>query len=119
MSYVTGLIEICSFLLLRLRIPSQYFSNEKHFINVLNNSAIIREIHTYGEVVSVNKETKKDDTQHIGFGRKLILKAEEIIKEKYPEIKQIAVISGVGVRDYYRKNGFELKDTYMIKKIED
>ena len=107
------------FSFLRLRIPSQYFSNEKHFINVLNNSAIIREIHTYGEVVSVNKETKKDDTQHIGFGRKLILKAEEIIKEKYPEIKQIAVISGVGVRDYYRKNGFELKDTYMIIKIED
>lgn len=107
------------FSFLRLRIPSQYFSHEKHFIDCLNNCAIIRELHTYGEVVAVNKKNEKDDTQHIGFGRKLIQKAEEIIKEKYPELKNLAVISGVGVRDYYRKNGFELKDTYMIKKIED
>ncbi len=81
------------FSFLRLRIPSQYFSHKKHFINCLNDAAIIRELHTYGEVVSVNQKTKKDDTQHIGFGRRLIQKAEEIIKEKYPEIKKHAVIS--------------------------
>lgn len=107
------------FSFLRLRIPSQYFSKEKHFIKELNNSAIIREIHTYGEVVSFNKENKKEDTQHIGFGRRLIEKAEEIIKQKYPEIEKIAVIAGVGVRGYYKKNGFKLEGTYMTKKIED
>ena len=31
--------------------------------------------------------------------------------------KKIAVISGVGVRDYYRKNGYRLQDGYMVKKI--
>ena len=35
--------------LLRLRIPSQYFTHEKHFLPVLENAAIIREIHTFGE----------------------------------------------------------------------
>ncbi len=107
------------FSFLRLRIPSQYFSHEKHFIKELENAAIIREIHTYGEVVSINDKNKKEDTQHIGFGRKLISAAFEIIKEKYPSIKNIAVISGVGVRSYYKKNGFELVGTYMIKKIEN
>jgi elongator complex protein 3 len=29
----------------------------------------------------------------------------------------MAVISGVGVRDYYRKLGYRLKDTYMIKQL--
>jgi hypothetical protein len=29
----------------------------------------------------------------------------------------IAVISGIGVRDYYRKNGYELSGTYMVKKF--
>ncbi len=37
------------FSLLRLRIPSQYFSKERHFLPVLEKSALIREIHTYGE----------------------------------------------------------------------
>ena len=29
----------------------------------------------------------------------------------------IAVISGVGVKNYYRKLGYEEKDTYMVKHI--
>lgn len=106
------------FSFLRLRIPSQYFSGEKHFIDELEGAAIIREVHTYGEVVSIDKESKKEDAQHMGFGKKLLYKAEEIIKEKYPKIKKIAVISGVGARGYYKKSGFEFVGTYMIKKIE-
>ncbi len=39
--------------LLRLRIPSQYYSKEKHFLPVLEGAAIIREIHTYGEQVEI------------------------------------------------------------------
>lgn len=35
------------FALLRLRVPSQYFSGEKHFIEVLNSTAIVRELHVF------------------------------------------------------------------------
>ena len=46
--------------------------------------------------------------------------AEQITKKESkinPEIKKIAVISGVGVREYYRKLGYELDKDYMVKKI--
>ena len=31
--------------------------------------------------------------------------------------KKICVISGVGVRNYYRKLGYKLEDGYMTKKL--
>jgi elongator complex protein 3 len=40
-------------------------------------------------------------------------KAEDIVKENNYE--NIAVISGIGVRGYYRKLGYRLKNTYMVK----
>jgi elongator complex protein 3 len=100
--------------LLRLRIPSYTLSNTKHFISVLNNSAIIREIHTYGQMVPISK--KKTAPQHKGFGTRLIKEAEKIAFKEFG-LKKIAAISGVGVRDYWRKFEYELKDTYMVKNI--
>ena len=35
------------FALLRLRVPSQYFSTEKHYIDILNCAAIVRELHVF------------------------------------------------------------------------
>jgi elongator complex protein 3 len=99
---------------LRLRIPSQIFEKRKHFLKILENSAIIREIQTFGELVPIG--TQKLAPQHRGLGKKLIKKAEEITKNEF-KLKNIAVISGVGVRDYWRKFGYRLKDTYMIKKL--
>lgn len=74
--------------------------------------AIIRELHVYGQLVSIGN-TKK--VQHSGLGTKLLATAEKIAKEN--KIKKIAVISGVGVRGYYRKFGYKLDKSYMIKKI--
>jgi elongator complex protein 3 len=45
----------------------------------------------------------------------LIKEAEKLTAKSGTDI--IAVISGVGVRDYYRKLGYRLEKTYMIKKI--
>ncbi len=106
------------FALLRLRIPSPHFSNNLNVFKnfpILKNSAIIREVHTYGKMTAVNQ---KDTTspQHIGLGKKLILEAERIAREEF-SLKKIAVISGVGVREYYRKLGYKLKNNYMTKKI--
>ena len=99
----------------RLRIPSQYFSKEKHFIEELNDCAIIRELHTYGQVVGVGDDDD-DATQHKGYGKKLLEEAEKISKEKYG-LKKIAVISGIGTRQYYKKLGYTLEGLYMIKKL--
>ena len=76
--------------------------------------AFIRELHTYGQTLVIG-EKRSGASQHKGMGRKLVLAAEKIVKEKH--IEKIAVISGVGVRDYYRKLGYSLEDTYMVKKI--
>jgi len=98
--------------LLRLRIPS----SEKHFIPALQNAAIIREVHTYGQLVPIAQKSKKD-AQHIGLGKQLITEAERIARDEF-KTKKIAVISGIGVRDYYRKLGYKLQEEYMIKKLK-
>jgi len=73
--------------------------------------AIIRELHVYGELVSIGG---KKQVQHSGLGQKLLREAEKIAVQKkaYP----MAIISGVGVREYYRKLGYKLKNSYMVKK---
>jgi elongator complex protein 3 len=45
-----------------------------------------------------------------------VKEAEKIAKKEF-SLKKIGVISGIGVRDYWRKLGYRLKDTYMVKKI--
>jgi len=94
--------------LLRLRFPSDYI------LPVLKKSAIIRETHTYGQMIPVNE--KSLSAQHKGLGKKLIKKAEKIAKEEF-KINKVAVISGIGVRGYWRKLKYKLKGTYMVKKI--
>ena len=42
--------------------------------------------------------------------------AERIAREEHGSTK-LAVISGVGTRHYYRKLGYELEDTYMVKYL--
>lgn len=54
--------------------------------------------------------------QHQGFGTLLMEEAERIAREEHGAVK-IAVISGVGTRDYYRKLGYELDGPYMSKPI--
>lgn len=103
------------FALLRLRIPSEIFSHKKHFIPALQNTAIIREVHTYGQIVPI-AEKSQGAAQHIGLGKQLIAEAERISREEFV-LKKIAVISGVGVRDYYRKLGYRLKNEYMVKSL--
>jgi elongator complex protein 3 len=101
--------KICGFL--RLSLPKY---PEDNFINELKNTAIIREIHVYGNVVGISKDSN-GESQHLGLGKKLIERSEEISKEK--GFNQISVISAIGTREYYRKRGFEMKDLYMIKDI--
>ena len=82
----------------------------------LKNTALIRELHVYGNVVPVNKRTDENRTaQHMGFGKKLMIKAEEIAIEH--NFTRIAVIAGVGVRPYYRKLGYNDEGMFQIKNL--
>ncbi len=94
---------------LRLRICSNWT------LPALKDSALIRELHTYGKVVPIKAKSKKA-AQHKGLGKKLMTEAEKIVV-KETDFKKIAVISGIGVREYYRKLGYKLKDEYMMKKV--
>lgn len=78
----------------------------------LKDCAIIREVHTYGELTPV---ALKGKVQHLGLGKKLIKAAEEIVLKN--EYKKIAVIAAVGTRGYYRKLGYKLNGDYMIKLL--
>lgn len=103
------------FAFLRLRLPDMTSSQELYeMLPEIKNCAFIRELHTYGQLVSIGK-TEKKASQHTGLGKKLLNTAEKIAKQK--KFNKLAVISGVGVRDYYRKNGYGKKGTYMIKSI--
>ena len=83
---------------------------------VLHDTALIRELHVLGMQVSVNNEqNNKNKTQHQGLGTKLIRNAEFI--SLINNYKKISIISGVGVRDYYKKKGYNLEETYMIKEF--
>lgn len=80
--------------------------------------AFIRELHTYGQLVAIGKN-QKGASQHTGLGKKLLQEALKIAKKKISAKggKKIAVISGVGVRDYYRRHGFKLDKTYMVRAL--
>ena len=54
--------------------------------------------------------------QHQGFGTLLMEEAARIARREHGSTK-LAVISGVGTRDYYRKLGYELEGPYMVKDI--
>jgi ELP3 family radical SAM enzyme/protein acetyltransferase len=81
----------------------------------LNDHAFIRELHIYGKVNRVD-DNSGSDVQHRGFGKKLVAKAEEIAISH--GFAKMAIISGVGVRQYYRKFGYTLEGAYMTKTFK-
>jgi elongator complex protein 3 len=92
----------------RLRFPSKSLRKE-----ITSNSALIRELHVYGKAISIGK---KGSVQHKGLGKKLLAKAEQIAKKHGR--KKMIIISGVGVREYYRKLGYKKQGPYMVKILK-
>uniref|UniRef100_A0A671WRI9 Elongator complex protein 3 n=1 Tax=Sparus aurata TaxID=8175 RepID=A0A671WRI9_SPAAU len=77
--------------------------------------SIVRELHVYGSVVPVSSRDPSK-FQHQGFGMMLMEEAERIARDEHGSNK-LAVISGVGTRNYYRKMGYELEGPYMVKDL--
>jgi elongator complex protein 3 len=94
--------------LLRLRFPY-----EPHRVE-LRNAAVVRELHVYSEMVGLG-ERKEQSWQHRGYGARLLHKAEEITRDA--GYRKLAVMSGIGVREYYARLGYSREGPYMVKVL--
>ncbi|CCH40713.1 elongator complex protein [Wickerhamomyces ciferrii] len=99
--------------LLRLRKASKKHTYRKEFLG--QRTSIVRELHVYGSVVPLHSRDPRK-FQHQGFGTLLMEEAERISREEHGSEK-ISVISGVGVRNYYARLGYELDGPYMSKSL--
>jgi elongator complex protein 3 len=94
----------------RLRIPQC-----PHRPEINGETALIRELHVYGPMVELG-EKPLYEWQHRGYGEELIREAEEIAARQFNK-KNMIITSGVGVRNYYRRLGYERRGPYMGKTI--
>lgn len=77
--------------------------------------SMVRELHVYGSIVPIHYRDP-NKFQHQGYGTLLMEEAERIALEEHGS-RKLAVIAGVGTRNYYRKLGYELDGPYMSKNL--
>ena len=95
----------------RLRIPHQPFRPE-----ITKDAAGIRELHVYGQQLAL-RTRNKSAAQHHGLGKRLVQRAEQIAREKFDK-KKMVIISGIGVREYYRKMlNYSQEGPSVVKEI--
>lgn len=75
--------------------------------------AMIRELHVYGQALSLGSEGMS--AQHQGLGQKLLAKASSIAADE--GYTSLNVISSIGTRAYYRAQGFTDADLYQQKAL--
>ena len=94
----------------RLRFPGAPGRRE------LQGAALVRELHVYGSEVGVGEAGDDATHQHQGYGRQLLREAETIAADA--GYGKLAVLSGVGVRQYYRqKLGYHQDGPYVSKRL--
>ncbi len=98
---------------LRMRVPSAKAHRTE--ITVVP-SAIIRELHVYGQLVPIGKHFEAA-WQHKGYGQILLKEAEHLATEELG-LKKLLVISALGTRRYYMRFGYETDGVYVSKKLE-
>ena len=90
----------------RLRLLKRFLRPE------LEGAAVVRELRVLGPEARIGGEGL---WQHRGYGKKLMERAEDVARATGYE--KLAVISGVGVREYFRKLGYSLSGPYMVKSL--
>ncbi|MDD3493266.1 MAG: tRNA uridine(34) 5-carboxymethylaminomethyl modification radical SAM/GNAT enzyme Elp3 [Candidatus Thermoplasmatota archaeon] len=91
----------------RLRFPAT-----PHRPEVTPDDALLRELRVTGPLVPLGKPGE-EEWQHRGYGRRLLHRAEEVAAEAGK--RKMAVLSGVGVRPYYRRLGYVDDGVYVSK----
>jgi elongator complex protein 3 len=95
--------------LLRMRVGSSAVGS--------GDLAMVRELHVFGSEVPLG-EQRASAAQHRGLGGELLKEAERIARDEF-QANKIAVISGVGAREYFRSEcGYELDGDYMVKDLQ-
>jgi elongator complex protein 3 len=112
LSYDTPAGKLAGFL--RLSLPGPH--SPATGLSDLENAAIIREVHIYGQSLEVGA-ARQGSAQHAGLGTRLIQKAEQIARRH--GYQRLAVIAAVGTRRYYLKRGFERGGLYLVKSLPD
>jgi elongator complex protein 3 len=110
LSFVTPEDKITGFLRLSLPGPDSALAS----LADLNEAAIIREVHVYGQSLAVGTE-QSGAAQHAGLGKRLLAEADRIARSK--GYRRMAVIAAVGTRQYYFERGFERGELYLVKTI--
>ena len=110
LSFVTPKDQIAGYL--RLSLPSS--ATPPVGMADLENAALIREVHVYGQSLAVGAE-QTGAAQHIGLGTTLLKKAEEIASEH--GFSRLAVIAAIGTRRYYENRSFRRGELYMIQDL--
>jgi elongator complex protein 3 len=77
---------------------------------------VIRELKVVGRELNIGMR-KKSEIQHSGFGRELVAEAERICVEDFDK-HNLFVLSGVGVKNYYRNLGFKDNNVYLEKNLK-
>jgi elongator complex protein 3 len=100
--------------LLRMRIQSKPIAKLGWEIN--GNLALIRELHVYGPEVPLSQQ-KEEAAQHKGLGKALLKEAERIAVQDF-QVERMVVLSGIGVKEYYRSEfGYSSLGDYMAKRL--
>ncbi|HDO19133.1 MAG TPA: tRNA uridine(34) 5-carboxymethylaminomethyl modification radical SAM/GNAT enzyme Elp3, partial [Thermoplasmatales archaeon] len=99
------------FAYLRLRLPFAPYRYELRDESCM----IIRELKVVGRELPINARSKFA-IQHRGFGKMLVEEAEKICREEF-DCKKLFVLSGIGVKDYYRRLGFKDDGIYLSKNV--
>jgi elongator complex protein 3 len=94
---------------LRLCLP-----DEPAYLAELDGCALIREVHVYGAAASIGERDPRK-AQHLGLGRRLIDRAAELARAR--GFSKLAVISSVGTREYYRRQGFTDGELYQHRAV--
>lgn len=107
LQYVTDDDRLAAFL--RLALPAV-----PPPIAEIATSAMIREVHAYGALLGIG-ERHAGRSQHLGLGRDLIERAAALAAQR--GFRDLAVISSVGTRRYYRRRGFTDGPLYQHREL--
>jgi len=78
--------------------------------------AMVRELHVFGSEVPLG-EKQAGAAQHRGLGGELLREAERLARDEF-KVRKIAILSGVGARNYFRSEcGYQLEGAYMVKQL--
>lgn len=94
---------------LRLSLP-----DAESFVPELGRNALVRELHVYGGAVPIGAGPE-GAAQHRGLGARLLAAAAERARDEGH--RALSVISAIGTRDYYRRQGFTDGELYQHRAL--